>query len=628
MSKQDFQILAIRIGANNDKNALKNLKENTVYKFDNRYEYINNDFLNIKYNPEDEISLYELNIGNGSKIIPVNISTIVGKNGSGKSALIELFYLMNYNLSCHLKLINDIPCQIDIELFYKNSNGYSILHVNKESSRIKNFIELFEINKVKQNDLDKSFLTDIFYSIVVNYSIYALNSIEIGDWIINLFHKNDGYQTPIVINPYREKGNIDINKEKKLLYRRLQANLLEQIGDNEKDSIRNLSNGNIAKYFFIKFNNNYFADKKINDVFNNNHKKLKIIIEELYGFYIKPCDFSSKILIYIYAKLHKMVEYYYYKYQDYIFNGEGGWNISDYNGLLKMIKEEHSHSAFKVKGAIMHLKYYNDIYNECIMDGSININPLDLDGYNVDIEKYSKVILDIKEKDDSFINTFIMTFPSFFDVDVILSNNISIKDLSSGEKQKINSLSSIIYHIININSVETSVKYNKYKYINIILDEIELYYHPEWQRNYINELLNYLNKINIDDIKYIEGVNIIFVTHSPFILSDITSHKILILNDGEPDDYLKISDSFGANIYDILQQGFFFDKGYIGEFVVSKIKYVIDIINKAKQKNITDEEYDKVKTIINLIGEPLIKRKLTMMLNDVYDKDKEQTVYR
>lgn len=40
-------------------------------------------------------------------------------------------------------------------------------------------------------------------------------------WITSLFHKNDAYQTPIVLNPFREKGNVDVNVERDLTHKRL-----------------------------------------------------------------------------------------------------------------------------------------------------------------------------------------------------------------------------------------------------------------------------------------------------------------------------------------------------------------------------------------------------------------------
>ena len=54
-------------------------------------------------------------------------------------------------------------------------------------------------------------------------------------------------------------------------------------------------------------------------------------------------------------------------------------------------------------------------------------------------------------------------------------------------------ISSIVYHLKNIDSVEEA-KYNgpthieymfQYKNVSIVLDEIELYFHPEFQRKFI-----------------------------------------------------------------------------------------------------------------------------------------------
>lgn len=78
-----------------------------------------------------------------------------------------------------------------------------------------------------------------FYTLVNNYSIYAYNSFDYKEentsfeyeakirkkkyatddersWLNGIFHKNDGYQVPLVLSPYRDKGNININLENEL----------------------------------------------------------------------------------------------------------------------------------------------------------------------------------------------------------------------------------------------------------------------------------------------------------------------------------------------------------------------------------------------------------------------------
>ena len=66
----------------------------------------------------------------------------------------------------------------------------------------------------------------IFFTIVTNYSIQSLNYEdyeEEGPWIQKLFHKNDGYSLPIVLNPYRHEYGIDTEIEAELTNSRLSA---------------------------------------------------------------------------------------------------------------------------------------------------------------------------------------------------------------------------------------------------------------------------------------------------------------------------------------------------------------------------------------------------------------------
>src|SRR5690606_35180879 len=113
--------------------------------------------------------------------------------------------------------------------------------------------------------------------------------------------------------------------------------------------------------------------------------------------------------------------------------------------------------------------------------------------------------------------------PHCFETDIQLkeknSNKMpySFSKLSSGEKQLVYTTSSILYHIRNLNSIEGNLRRVKYNHINIILDEIELYFHPEFQRQFVNNLI-----LNIQNMEFhIASINIQMATHSPFILSDI-----------------------------------------------------------------------------------------------------------
>lgn len=125
-------------------------------------------------------------------------------------------------------------------------------------------------------------------------------------------------------------------------------------------------------------------------------------------------------------------------------------------------------------------------------------------------------------------------------------------------------ISNVVYHLVNINSVHTvedeivaGLPLLKYKYVNVIFDEIELYFHPDLQRRFLSLVINALRNIHIE---YIAGVNILMVTHSPFVLSDLPRSNVLALSKG----YEEIGETFCANIHEMLGQSFFM-KYFMGQ---------------------------------------------------------------
>jgi predicted ATP-binding protein involved in virulence len=134
----------------------------------------------------------------------------------------------------------------------------------------------------------------------------------------------------------------------------------------------------------------------------------------------------------------------------------------------------------------------------------------------------------------------------------------------------------VIYHLINLNSVfkngeiSGTIDQNKYRCINIVFDEVELYFHPEFQRTYINDLLTSFKRINPANIDEISGINICMLTHSPFILSDIPVRNTLRIDKGKIVP-LPLGNTFGANIHDLLADDFFMENGFMGAVAKKKI---------------------------------------------------------
>jgi len=193
------------------------------------------------------------------------------------------------------------------------------------------------------------------------------------------------------------------------------------------------------------------------------------------------------------------------------------------------------------------------------------------------------------------------------------NNRIAFSSLSSGEKQIVNFLSTVIYQFYNISSrwedKEDDIKAIKYKYINLIMDEIELYCHPKFQMFLIDRLINTIEVIL--STQYIKGVNVILSTHSPFILSDIPKQNILGLKNGVPDGLERSDNTFCSNIYDILNDGFFLDK-FVGDFAERKFKEVLTRIDK--RNNPTKEETKDIYQLIDLIGDSYLKENLRLKM--------------
>lgn len=150
-----------------------------------------------------------------------------------------------------------------------------------------------------------------------------------------------------------------------------------------------------------------------------------------------------------------------------------------------------------------------------------------------------------------------------------------------------------------------------YKHLNnndktfLFIDEGETTLHPNWQKMYIKYIVDFFQK-NMKNKK----IHIIFSSHSPFILSDIPRQNIVFLKDGKQVDALEKKQTFGANIHTLLADGFFMDGGLMGEFAKEKIEEVIKFLNDDKSKIKDKKEAQK---IINIIGEPFLKQKLQDM---------------
>lgn len=194
-------------------------------------------------------------------------------------------------------------------------------------------------------------------------------------------------------------------------------------------------------------------------------------------------------------------------------------------------------------------------------------------------------------------------------------------ELSSGELQMLNSIGTYTYHLRNLDYPPSAEGMIQYKYVNLILEEVELYFHPDYQKQYIYRMLEQIRQIRFTNIK---AINIIIVTHSPFVLSDIPGNNILYLNKGLPDTSSGLN-PFAANIGDTLKNSFFLENGFMGEFAIRKIESLLRYLVPEEEARYDRERrqvanyhwsYERALTFIEQIGDPLVRGALEGLLRD------------
>lgn len=654
---KNFIITAIRIYEDCDSFLRKGLKDKW-YLLSNR----------VRLTSENKLELSNENIyinnlwGKG-----INISAIVGSNGSGKSSLLEILYRIVNNLSAILQkgkqrkaaetlyFIADLYAEvyyiIDDQLLGISCKGDCLSLILPDSSEIT--LYAFQYNK---NDIVsmKEFVyytkKYLFYTIVTNYSLQAFISQDFkrekvfllrkeedslpkedAIWLNSLFHKNDGYMTPIVLNPFRGEGIIDMNIEHHLTIYRLSSCFIHA---------RNTNREFISKYklhqISYSYNNTYVKDKiqkdkenKISDntvwdySFDTSGSRYADKILNLYGFTTEGLEFNKENNFNTVLKdaalylVHKTIDIA-SKYP--IFNDKNIKKCSmfdeikqdeekDLEEIVLFLKKDKSHMTVKIHQVLHFLRAYikgkldNLTFSDFNFDNYVSLIGGDPGSTNIaKIQEYLP--------------------PSFFNVNIQLdhfrnnkkkdnANPIPLDRLSTGERQYLYTFSTYIYHVLNLLSIKSSSSV-KYRQFNLILDELEICFHPEYQRCFIFEFIGFIKRLHLNSRA---SFNIIIVTHSPFVLSDIPSKNILWMRDGEQDrSSMETRNPFAANVNDILKESFFLENGFIGEFTKQKILSLIKFITKGSPKN-KEWDKEKAKYFISLIGEPIIKEKLTNLLN-------------
>ena len=686
--------------------------------------------LKVPHEPDEDSMLYD------TANMAVSISAIVGKNGSGKSSAVELMIriLNNFSVAAkgekknhlgaeHLFYIEDvygsIVAVIGDEYFQIQVYGRSVKmgtyhwDYTNRCYQCENMLDALGLpdkeNKyrpIEGNGIGKMELNHLFYTAIFNYSMYAFNFHDYYEektkenrwiensgevrkdfegeytqdqcWLTGLFHKNDGYQTPIVLNPMREKGIINVPKENGLAKERVR-NMLFFEGN--KDG----GHGGQPQFPFRYINdhlevvairqrplkNAKFSRDNTLATLGDEDTPLASHFEEIRDIICRLCselmcmghheetEHEKLAWDYVVYKTLKIIGT--YDKFDALAKAILNFEKVDEKKIgeeLRSLFRDNSHVTLKLRQALNFLKYkvFREHYEEIILlfdaykryqyqldlfkqmnlkldyeTGHMTANipdgysKEDMPHFNVNPET-GMLSITYNDSNEHPIPVIYMDDgsimarypgeqeilpPPIFDMELMLieKDNISengkfnmedafpMSGLSSGERQIAGAVSNFAYHLANIDSVwedknlqligkigngistEDKRFLFRYKHVNVIFDEVELYFHPDLQRRFVKYLLDALRNL---DLQHIEGVNIQLVTHSPFVLSDIPATNMLCLSSDDEEEK-PFGNTFAANIHDLFNNRFIL-LDTIGELAKIEILELVNLYDRHARK--------------------------------------------
>jgi len=171
--------------------------------------------------------------------------------------------------------------------------------------------------------------------------------------------------------------------------------------------------------------------------------------------------------------------------------------------------------------------------------------------------------------------------------------------LSTGEE-------ALITHFSRLHEIKRRIGRSN---LMLLIDEGDLYFHPQWQKNYIHFLME-----GISFIFHNNKVQLVLSTHSPFIVSDLPKQNLIFLKK-DASGQCVISpneihtETFAANIHELFTNSFFLEDGLMGEYAR---KYLNDLIEDIKKDEaISLVRYESYyKNRIDLVGEQFLKSKI------------------
>ncbi|HDX9635613.1 TPA: AAA family ATPase [Bacillus cereus] len=530
----------------------------------------------------------------------LEISAIVGENGSGKSTILDF-------ISEYMRVNSEEEVQLNDYILIYSEKGklyidYKYVKNLSYQDRTRKGVKLLD-NKTFPDDHATLFFSNVFdvrYIGMVkevdseNYINISTNALIGRDRNIDMFLNEEFEKQIFFVYEYKEelKVNQFMTIPNKIYLEVLQNfdNQLEYPYNLETDLFEFFENDNTAVIYF----NRVSKDKFVKNLYFN---FLKCYFLNLYSLLNLFIDDSEYILIRSFQYANKDLK-------SSIFE-------IIYSGIKEELLEIEEDNKYKI--IVKRVKKLNNKF-EKFSEFLVNVN-FEKEGNRVYIET-----------NNSITEEFIFLYKdACADVSFL---RFSWSEMSSGQYGLLN-LFGRFYDALNKLKREYDIQREEFERIEVsdnffeptyptsfllLIDEGDLYFHPQWQKDWLFYFLRLV------DILFTGRVQIILTTHSPFVLSDFPNTNVTFLSNEKSaitiDNDLDGSPrTFGANINDLFANSFFINDGLMGKFAKIKINnFIKELFRQTPEEVYQDKAYKE--KFIDLIGEPLVKNKVMQVYRE------------
>ncbi|MBV7275630.1 hypothetical protein I6U48_22275 [Clostridium sp. PL3] len=567
----------------------------------------------------------------GNKIS--NVTGIVGKNGSGKTSFINFFANNICNLTFNYE--GHISVWMDENGHYKITHNLKKLKFMKENYLSdcfdSNFPEVIVLSNVFDGRYSREYgkKNNKDYKKLLSVTDYSLNS------FINSKYKSSKQNYTVAVD-FIEKSLI----EDCISFMRGSENKFKRMMEMNIDCLPNVLTLTIQNNLYLsetmKSESHEIDEflKRLKETYGINTNRFKKLCVDECGYIEtgRQCYESviNKLGLYLWAFTQKILEC---NEIDSRENIVGFLNTLEHNedvekNALSILLEiyKNNNSWGKLEPVKTFIEFINKNFD---YDNSYHIISTDKLACKFDTYKIDDIALkfyELANKVLELLNTCIQ-IDDFFELKLEYAYDKNKKiGFSTGEMMKFRTYIELYKAFSNMES-ESAI---------IIIDEWDAYLHPAIQQTGIRDIVRFINEVFKK-----ESVHLIITSNAPFMISDLPLNNIIFLDDGKQVD--KITNTFAQNIHTLLKDNFFMQQT-IGEFANQNIKGSLKIMDKYKQlidKKINKMEFKedymqymnctkevdidkmkkKIKYIIEIIGEPLIKRKLEEKYRTTFFKD-------